>query len=80
MNDGALMAVKKLYIRLCAARDIHQDIETSGGNSTPLPWASVTGAFPPSLLPLLPPSLTSPELNHTFFVLSNLIIHKYSGS
>jgi hypothetical protein len=22
MNDGALMAVKKLYIRLCAARDI----------------------------------------------------------
>jgi hypothetical protein len=21
MNDGALMAVKKLYIRLCAARD-----------------------------------------------------------
>jgi hypothetical protein len=23
MNDGALMAVKKLYIRLCAARDTY---------------------------------------------------------
>jgi hypothetical protein len=29
MNDGALMAVKKLYIRLCAARDRRGDTQVS---------------------------------------------------
>jgi RNA recognition motif-containing protein len=29
MNDGALRAVKKLYIRLCAARDTLRDIRGS---------------------------------------------------
>jgi hypothetical protein len=27
MNDGALMAVKKLYIRLCAARDKNSNVK-----------------------------------------------------
>ena len=50
MNDGALMAVKKLYIRLCAARDMppQKGKETSPFEPSPRPELAPQPSSPPA--------------------------------
>jgi hypothetical protein len=47
MNDGALRAVKKLYMRLCAARDKSSGVQEAGisGLSVVIPLGVTAGSM-----------------------------------